>query len=75
MNNYMVFNDVDGIYTYTYEAEKKADCLACSNIPKVITIDDPNTMTLENFIKMLCDSNEFQMKNPGIIKIDYKWKK
>lgn len=23
LNNYMVFNDVDGIYTYTFEVEKK----------------------------------------------------
>jgi len=23
MQNYMVFNDAEGIYTYTYEAEKK----------------------------------------------------
>ncbi|XP_055378804.1 nedd8-activating enzyme E1 catalytic subunit [Condylostylus longicornis] len=66
MNNYMVFNDLDGIYTYTYEAEKKEDCLACSNIPKVVDVEDPNTMTLEDFIKFLCESNEFRMKNPGI---------
>lgn len=36
--NYMVFNDTDGIYTYTYEAERKTDCLACSQIPKVIDV-------------------------------------
>lgn len=23
LNNYMVFNDVDGLYTYTFEAERK----------------------------------------------------
>jgi hypothetical protein len=23
LNNYMVFNDSDGLYTYTFEAEKK----------------------------------------------------
>ena len=23
LNNYMVFNDTDGLYTYTFEAEKK----------------------------------------------------
>lgn len=26
LNNYMVFNDVDGLYTYTFEAERKV-CL------------------------------------------------
>lgn len=66
MNNYMVFSDLDGIYTYTYEAEKKNDCLACSNIPKEVSVEDPNTMTLEDFIKYLCEDHELQMKNPGI---------
>ena len=30
LSNYVVFNDVDGVYTHTFEAEKKTDCLACS---------------------------------------------
>uniref|UniRef100_A0A671V6G2 NEDD8-activating enzyme E1 catalytic subunit n=1 Tax=Sparus aurata TaxID=8175 RepID=A0A671V6G2_SPAAU len=29
LNNYMVFNDVDGLYTYTFEAERKENCSAC----------------------------------------------
>lgn len=66
LNNYMVFNDVDGIYTYAYEAEKKADCLACSNIPRIVGVDDPNSMTLEDFIKLLCEDHDFQMKSPGL---------
>uniref|UniRef100_A0A3Q4AC93 NEDD8-activating enzyme E1 catalytic subunit n=1 Tax=Mola mola TaxID=94237 RepID=A0A3Q4AC93_MOLML len=33
VNNYMVFNDVDGLYTYTFEAERKENCSACSLIP------------------------------------------
>lgn len=37
LNNYMVFNDVDGIYTYAYEAEKKEDCIACSKIPQKLS--------------------------------------
>lgn len=69
INNNLVFNDLDGIYTYIFEAERKADCLACSSIPKVVHIDDPNSMTLENLIKFLCDNIEFQMKNPGKIKL------
>lgn len=66
MDNYMVFNDLDGIYTYTYNAEKKDDCLACSNIPKEVSIEDSKTMTLEDLIKYLCENLEFQMKSPGI---------
>lgn len=32
LNNYMVFNDVDGLYTYTFEAERKV----CPWIPPII---------------------------------------
>lgn len=66
MNNYLVFNDVDGIYTYTYEAEKKDNCLACSQVPQTLTIKDPNKMKLKDLIEILCESASFQMKNPGL---------
>ncbi|XP_055911280.1 nedd8-activating enzyme E1 catalytic subunit [Eupeodes corollae] len=66
MKNYMVFNDLAGIYTFTYEAEKNDNCLSCSNVPQKVLVDDPNTTTLEDFIKMLCESPTYQMKNPGI---------
>lgn len=66
LNNYMVFNDVEGIYTYNFESERKSDCLACSNVPRPVAIENPATMTLENLISLLCESAEFQMKNPGL---------
>lgn len=66
LKTYMVFNDLDGIYTYTYEPEKKSDCLACSQIPRPVEIIDPNTMTLQDLIQFLCENAEFQMKNPGL---------
>lgn len=65
LNNYMVFNDVDGIYTYALEAEKKSDCLACSTVPKIVNFEDPRKVKLKDLIEMLCESLEFQMKNPG----------
>ncbi|XP_043643842.1 nedd8-activating enzyme E1 catalytic subunit [Drosophila teissieri] len=66
MTNYLNFNDLDGIYTYTYEAEKSETCLACSNTPQPLPIEDPNTTTLEDVIKLLCDSPRFQLKNPAL---------
>ncbi|KAF3828992.1 hypothetical protein GH733_003256 [Mirounga leonina] len=36
LNNYLVFNDVDGLYTYTFEAERKENCPACSQLPQNI---------------------------------------
>jgi len=63
--NYMVFNDLDGIYTYTYEAEKKSDCLACSQVPKTVEVK-LKTMTLQELVDFLCESHDFQMKSPGL---------
>jgi NEDD8-activating enzyme E1 len=66
LNNYMVFNDVDGIYTYKFEAMKKSDCLACSSIPKTISISNPSSMTLQDLIDLLCNDADFQLKNPAL---------
>lgn len=62
----MVFNDVDGIYTYTYEAEKKEDCLACSQIPQTLEIKEPSKYKLKDLIALLCESVAYQMKSPGL---------
>ncbi|XP_077987685.1 NEDD8-activating enzyme E1 catalytic subunit-like [Glandiceps talaboti] len=67
LNNYMVFNDTDGLYTYTFEAEKKEDCLACSQIPQTLTFDDD--ATLQDLVNYLQDSGAMQMKAPGITTI------
>lgn len=66
LNNYMVFNDVDGVYTYKFEAMKKADCLACSSIPKTISINNPSSMTLQDLIDLLCNDQDFQLKGPAL---------
>lgn len=65
----MVFNDVDGIYSYTYEAEKKLDCLACSQVPLVLEIDDIEKTKLEDLINILKEDSSYQMKNPGLTTI------
>lgn len=64
--NNLVFNDGDSIYTYIFEAERKTDCLGCSNVPRTVQVDDPNGWTLETLIAHLCESQEFQMKEPGL---------
>ncbi len=64
MENYMVFSDTEGIYTYTYKAEKKDNCIACSR--STTTIDFPEQVTLQQVIDHLKESAEFQMKNPGV---------
>lgn len=64
-NNFLIFNDIDGIYTYIFEAEKKENCLNCSNVPKTIALEAADEVTLEQLIERLCSDAEFQMKSPG----------
>jgi len=49
----MVFNDVDGIYTYTFEAERNPECIACSQKPRTLHFQS-NTL-LRELIEYLCE--------------------
>ncbi|KAJ8302384.1 hypothetical protein KUTeg_021371 [Tegillarca granosa] len=64
LNNYMNFNDAEGIYTYTFEVQKKEHCLACSNIPQTLSFSENNK--LQDIIDYLVESLAYQMKSPGI---------
>lgn len=64
MNNYTIFNDSQGVYTYTFEAEKKEDCPACSMKP--INFEVQLNTTLENFIELLKEDDQLQLKSPGL---------
>ncbi|XP_011505379.1 PREDICTED: NEDD8-activating enzyme E1 catalytic subunit [Ceratosolen solmsi marchali] len=65
LNNYMIFTNTDGIYGYTYEAEKNINCLTCSQTIKEIEIKSIY-IKLKDLIQLLCSKNDLQMKNPGI---------
>lgn len=86
----MVFSDIEGIYSYTYAAEKKVcsnrihafkrstkididlnlirriqdDCIACSQNTR--TLNFKRDVTLEEVIEFLKESQDYQMKSPGI---------
>lgn len=65
-NNFLLFNDVDGIFTYVFEAEKKENCITCSNVPRPVEFADAGSVTLQDLIDYLCNSPAFQLKEPGI---------
>ena len=64
MNNYMIFNDTDGIYTYTYEQERNAECVACSPTNVVKTVTFRPTDKLQDVVDFFCESADYQMKAP-----------
>uniref|UniRef100_A0A4W3HGQ6 NEDD8-activating enzyme E1 catalytic subunit n=2 Tax=Callorhinchus milii TaxID=7868 RepID=A0A4W3HGQ6_CALMI len=64
LNNYLVFNDVDGLYTYTFEAERKENCPACSQVPQELQFSP--SAKLQEIIDYLTQSASLQMKSPAI---------
>ncbi|KAL7291826.1 hypothetical protein TKK_0014607 [Trichogramma kaykai] len=65
LNNYMVFSNTDGIYTFSYEAEKNENCLSCSHSIKEVPLKSLD-VKLKEFIDILKYDNAFQLKNPSI---------
>uniref|UniRef100_A0A8C1GM34 NEDD8-activating enzyme E1C n=1 Tax=Cyprinus carpio TaxID=7962 RepID=A0A8C1GM34_CYPCA len=64
LNNYMVFNDVDGLYTYTFEAERKENCSACSQVPQDLQFLP--SAKLQEVLDYLTENASLQMKSPAI---------
>uniref|UniRef100_A0A3B4E178 NEDD8-activating enzyme E1C n=1 Tax=Pygocentrus nattereri TaxID=42514 RepID=A0A3B4E178_PYGNA len=64
LNNYLVFNDVDGLYTYTFEAERKENCSACSQVPQKLQF--PPSAKLQEVLEYLTENSSLQMKSPAI---------
>ncbi|MED6243775.1 NEDD8-activating protein uba3 [Ataeniobius toweri] len=60
----MVFNDVDGLYTYTFEAERKENCSACSQIPQDLHFSPSSK--LQEVLDHLTESASLQMKSPAL---------
>lgn len=51
LNNYMMYSGDEGVYTYTFEHQKKDDCPVCGNLAKNIEVDE--RWTLQEFIDQL----------------------
>ncbi|KAJ5173077.1 NEDD8-activating enzyme E1 catalytic subunit [Penicillium capsulatum] len=64
LENYMMYAGEEGVYTYTFEAEKKPDCPVCGNLARKMTVDPD--MTLGDFIESLGEIAEAQLKKPSL---------
>jgi NEDD8-activating enzyme E1 len=67
LQNYMMYtgDSETGLYTYTFEAEKKDDCPVCGIVAQKINVD-PN-VTLQEFIDMLGERPAAQLKKPSLM--------
>jgi len=70
LNNYMMYIGGDGVYTLTFEYEKKENCTACGT-PEIKWDVDPATKW-EDFIERLAKDPSLQLVNPSITCADNK---
>jgi ubiquitin-activating enzyme E1 C len=67
LNNYVVFNQSEGVYTYVFEAEKKPDCLGCNrNSTQRRSLEFKSTDKLSKMIDHLQNNIQYQMKSPAL---------
>jgi len=64
LNNYMMYNGVTGVYTYTFEYEKKETCPVCGTSETTYTVSPD--LRLEEFIDLLAQDARYQLKKPSI---------
>ncbi|KAI5815447.1 NEDD8 activating enzyme [Pyronema omphalodes] len=64
MNNYMMYTGDVGIYTHTFEHERKGDCPVCGNLATDLEIDPE--WTLRDFIDHLAAKPDLQIKKPNL---------
>jgi len=64
MNNYMMYNGVTGVYTYTFPYEKKESCPVCGTVS--ITYEVNPDLKLEELIDLLGGDARMQFKKPSL---------
>ncbi|KAL7321178.1 NEDD8 activating enzyme [Mucor circinelloides] len=64
LNNYMMYTGNDGVYTYTFEHQKKPDCTVCGSESSVAELN--SKMTVEELIEWLTEKPDIQLKKPSL---------
>ncbi|VUZ56702.1 unnamed protein product [Hymenolepis diminuta] len=67
LNNYMNFADIEGIYTYRFQIERKPDCLVCNNMPKSLCLSPKST--LRDLVDHLKHDSDLQMQSPTVMTV------
>ncbi|KAI8093603.1 uncharacterized protein BX664DRAFT_278685 [Halteromyces radiatus] len=64
LNNYMMYTGNDGVYTFTFEHQKKPECPVCGNASMSAELDP--RMTLSDLMEWLNEKPETQLKKPSL---------
>eukprot|EP01132_Coremiostelium_polycephalum_P005900 gene5900-7348_t len=64
LNNYMMYNGVNGVYTYTFEYEPKEGCAVCGS--NTVTMEVAPKTKLSDFLEKITQDSRFQFKRPSL---------
>ncbi|KAJ1566982.1 hypothetical protein HK405_007664 [Cladochytrium tenue] len=64
VNNYMMYVGNDGVYTYTFELQRKPECQVCGS--ESLRLSLPRLATLQDLVDVLLDRQELQIKRPSL---------
>ncbi|KIK08179.1 hypothetical protein K443DRAFT_672666 [Laccaria amethystina LaAM-08-1] len=64
LNNYFMLIGTDGVYSYTFEHERRDDCPVCGGEALEIVIAPD--FTVEQMIEMLVEKQDIQIKKPSL---------
>lgn len=64
LNNYMMYTGDQGIYTYTFELEKKPECPVCGSESSTAHLD--KNMTVQELMDWLAEKPTTQLKKPSL---------
>jgi len=64
LNNYFMLIGTDGVYSYTFEHEKRDDCPVCGGEALDLTVSAE--ATVENLIDLLMERQDIQIKKPSL---------
>lgn len=64
LNNYFMLIGTDGVYSYTFEHERRLDCPVCGGEALEIVIAPD--FTVEQMIEMLVEKQDIQIKKPSL---------
>ncbi|KAF8637393.1 hypothetical protein AX17_002888 [Amanita inopinata Kibby_2008] len=64
LNNYFMLIGTDGIYSYTFEHEKRDDCPVCGG--EALDLSISSELTVEQLIEVLVEKQDIQVKKPSL---------
>ncbi|KAK7054756.1 NEDD8 activating enzyme [Paramarasmius palmivorus] len=64
LNNYFMLIGTEGVYSYTFEHEKREDCPVCGG--EALEMSVGQDITVEQLIEMLTENQGIQIKKPSL---------